>query len=112
MRNALFNGDASLTAWDTVAAHTFAATVGTNQARTAVAGRTAAYLLIGGAVLAVGTATQWLSNFVVTVSFPVLLGVNIGLVYGLFAFFAMVSFFFALKCMKETKGVALEDMQA
>ena len=65
-----------------------------------------------GAGMAVGTATQWLSNFVVTVSFPVLLGVNVGLVYGLFAFFAMVSFFFALKCMKETKGVALEDMQA
>ena len=46
-----------------------------------------------GAGMAVGTATQWLSNFVVTVSFPVLLSVNVGLVYGLFAFFAMVSFF-------------------
>ena len=47
-----------------------------------------------------------------TVSFPVLLGINVGLVYGLFAFFAFVSFFFALKCMHETKGVALEDMRA
>ena len=65
-----------------------------------------------GAGMAVGTATQWLSNFVVTVSFPVLLGINVGLVYGLFAFFAFVSFFFALKCMHETKGVALEDMRA
>lgn len=63
-----------------------------------------------GAGMAVGTGTQWLSNFVVTVSFPVLLGVNVGLVYGLFAFFAFVSFFFALRCMRETKGVALEDM--
>ena len=65
-----------------------------------------------GAGMAVGAATQWLSNFVVTVSFPVLLGINVGLVYGLFAFFAFVSFFFALKCMRETKGVALEDMRA
>ncbi|MBW3095477.1 hypothetical protein KIH75_09085 [Bifidobacterium sp. 64T4] len=38
-------------------------------------------------------------------------GLNVGLVYGLFAFFAFVSFFFVLKFVKETKGVALEDMQ-
>lgn len=61
--------------------------------------------------MSVGTAVQYTSNFVVTVSFPVLLSLNVGLVYGLFAFFALVSFFFGLKFMKETKGVALEDMQ-
>ena len=59
----------------------------------------------------VGTAVQYTSNFIVTVSFPVLLGINVGLVYGLFAFFALVSFFFVLKFVKETKGVALEDME-
>lgn len=61
--------------------------------------------------MSVGTAVQYISNFVVTVSFPVLLSLNVGLVYGLFAFFALVSFFFGLKFMKETKGVALEDME-
>lgn len=40
-----------------------------------------------------------------------LLAFNVGLIYGLFAFFAFVSFFFVLKFMKETKGVALEDME-
>ena len=61
--------------------------------------------------MSVGTAVQYTSNFIVTVSFPVLLGINVGLVYGLFAFFALVSFFFVLKFVKETKGVALEDME-
>ncbi|OZG69343.1 sugar porter family MFS transporter [Bifidobacterium eulemuris] len=62
--------------------------------------------------MSVGTAVQYTSNFVVTVSFPVLLGVNVGLVYGLFALFAFLSFFFVLRFVKETKGVALEDMKA
>ncbi|NMM92903.1 sugar porter family MFS transporter [Bifidobacterium oedipodis] len=61
--------------------------------------------------MSVGTAVQYTSNFVVTVSFPVLLSLNVGLVYGLFAFFALVSFFFGFTFMKETKGVALEDMK-
>lgn len=61
--------------------------------------------------MSVGTAVQYTSNFIVTVSFPVLLAFNVGLIYGLFAFFAFVSFFFVLKFMKETKGVALEDME-
>ena len=47
--------------------------------------------------LAVAAAAQWLANFVVTASFPMLKGINVALPYLLFTIFAILSFFFVLK---------------
>ena len=60
--------------------------------------------------LAVAAAAQWLANFVVTASFPTLKGINVALPYLLFTIFAILSFFFVLKMVRETKGRELEDM--
>lgn len=53
---------------------------------------------------------QWAANWVVTVTFPTLKDISLGLAYGLYAAFALLSLFFVLRFVKETKGMALEDM--
>jgi sugar porter (SP) family MFS transporter len=67
---------------------------------------------IRGSGLAVAGAAQWGSNFGITVTFPILLG-SIGLAgaYGLYTFAAIVSVFFVLKYVHETKGRELEQME-
>ncbi len=66
---------------------------------------------IRGSGLAVAGLAQWLSNFAITMTFPIML-VGIGLVsaYGFYAFCAVVSFFFVARFVAETKGKELEDM--
>ena len=66
---------------------------------------------IRGAALAVAASAQWLANFTITMSFPVLLA-NLGLAsaYGLYAISALISIFFVVKYIKETRGVSLEAM--
>ncbi|MDB4960147.1 MAG: transporter [Myxococcales bacterium] len=66
---------------------------------------------IRASALAVAAAAQWAANFVVTVSFPVLAGsVGLAVSYGLFATFAVLSFVFVLRYVRETRGKELEDM--
>ncbi|CBA15709.1 sugar porter family MFS transporter [Xanthomonas albilineans] len=67
---------------------------------------------IRGSGLAVAGAAQWTSNFAITVTFPVLLG-SIGLAgaYGIYTVAALLSVFFVLKYVYETKGKELEQMQ-
>ena len=66
---------------------------------------------IRGAALAVAASAQWLANFAITMTFPIMLG-SIGLsgAYGFYALSALVSIFFVKNYIKETKGVRLEDM--
>lgn len=66
---------------------------------------------IRGAALAVAASAQWLANFAITMTFPILLG-SIGLsgAYGFYALSALISIFFVKKYIKETKGVQLEEM--
>jgi SP family sugar:H+ symporter-like MFS transporter len=66
---------------------------------------------IRGAALSLAILVQWLSNFVVSSTFPQLIK-NLGLAgaYGIYAFFAIFSFFFVLNKVQETKGKELEDM--
>jgi SP family sugar:H+ symporter-like MFS transporter len=67
---------------------------------------------IRGSGLAVSGLSQWVTNFVITMSFPVMLAsIGLGGAYGIYAFFALVSAFFVLKFCHETKGLELEDMQ-
>lgn len=65
---------------------------------------------IRGAALAVAGFAQWFANFVVTQTFPILADMSLGIAYGLYAGFALISLFFVLKFVPETKGVELEDM--
>ena len=60
--------------------------------------------------VAVAAAAQWLANFYITATFPVLADAGLVLAYGLYAAFALASFVFVLKWVRETKGVELEDM--
>ncbi|GGG00502.1 MFS transporter [Rhodococcoides trifolii] len=63
--------------------------------------------------LGIGTAANWIANFVISLLFPSLTEmVGLSIVYGGFAFFAAVSFFFVKRNIPETKGMELEDMKA
>jgi len=66
---------------------------------------------IRGSALAVAGFAQWIANFVVTLTFPLMLA-NIGLSasFFIYAAFAFISIFFVKMAVKETKGMELEDM--
>jgi MFS transporter, SP family, sugar:H+ symporter len=67
---------------------------------------------IRGSGLAVAGAAQWTSNFLITVTFPVLL-TSIGLAgaYGLYTLAALISIYFVLRYVHETRGKELEQME-
>ena len=64
-----------------------------------------------GAALAVCGLIHWLSNFTITMTFPILLAtIGLGMSYGIYAGFGFLAFFFVKKYVIETKGRTLEDM--
>jgi len=64
-----------------------------------------------GAALAVSGLSQWGANFLITMTFPILLDkIGLGGAYGLYAFFAFISIFIVMGIVKETKGRTLEQM--
>lgn len=64
-----------------------------------------------GAALSISGFAQWMANFAITMTFPILLSrFGLGGAYGVYTFFAFVSIFFVLKLVNETKGKALEEM--
>ncbi|MGW8526849.1 MULTISPECIES: sugar porter family MFS transporter [Nocardiopsidaceae] len=67
-------------------------------------------LRIRAAAMGVATATQWLANWLVTVSFPSLRDWNLSGAYLIYAAFAAISFFLVWKFVKETRGKTLEEM--
>jgi SP family sugar:H+ symporter-like MFS transporter len=67
---------------------------------------------IRGSALAVSGISMWGSNFLITVTFPMLLsGIGLGGAYSIYAAFALISLFFVMKFVNETKGLELEEMQ-
>jgi len=66
---------------------------------------------IRGSGLAVSGLFQWLSNFGITMTFPIMLA-SIGLAgaYGFYALCAFISIWFVLKFVHETRGKELEEM--
>lgn len=60
--------------------------------------------------LSAAAAAQWLANFFVTMTFPVLAAAGLQIAYGLYAFFALLSAIFVWRWVRETKGVELEQM--
>jgi SP family sugar:H+ symporter-like MFS transporter len=65
---------------------------------------------IRGAATSVAGAAEWMSNFVVTLTFPVLAAWSIGTTYAIYAVVAFVSIIFVLKVVPETKNMELEEM--
>jgi MFS transporter, SP family, sugar:H+ symporter len=67
---------------------------------------------IRGSALAVAGAAQWTSNFAVTLTFPILLAATgLAATYSLYLIAAILSVFFVLRYVHETKGKALEQME-
>jgi SP family sugar:H+ symporter-like MFS transporter len=66
---------------------------------------------IRGTALAVAASAQWVANFVITMTFPMLLAsIGLGGAYGVYTLGALLSFFFVVKWIKETRGKTLEEM--
>ena len=66
-----------------------------------------------GAALAVCGLAQWGANFLVTMTFPILLNsIGLGLSYGIYAFFGVVAFLFVQQFIVETKGRTLEEISS
>jgi MFS transporter, SP family, sugar:H+ symporter len=67
---------------------------------------------IRGSGLAVSGLSQWLSNFGITMTFPLMLAsMGLGGAYGIYTVCAVISVFFILKFVHETKGKELEEMK-
>ncbi|MFE5843726.1 sugar porter family MFS transporter [Streptomyces niveus] len=65
---------------------------------------------IRAAALGVAASAQWIANWAVTVSFPTLSDWNLSGAYVIYSAFALLSIFFILKWVPETKGKRLEEM--
>jgi SP family sugar:H+ symporter-like MFS transporter len=65
---------------------------------------------IRAAALSVAASTQWIANWAISTSFPSLKNVGLGVAYGLYASFALLSFIFVRRLVTETKGQELEEM--
>ena len=66
---------------------------------------------IRGSGLAIAGLAQWLTNFAITFTFPIFLaGIGLAAAYSIYAVFALISVFFVVWLVKETKGKELEDM--
>ncbi|KQO60272.1 sugar porter family MFS transporter [Curtobacterium sp. Leaf261] len=65
---------------------------------------------IRATALGIGSAANWVANFIVTITFPALSQFNLTVTYGIYALFALISFFFILAKIPETKGRSLEEM--
>jgi SP family sugar:H+ symporter-like MFS transporter len=61
--------------------------------------------------MSLGVAANWIANFIVSETFPVLVKASIGIAYGIFTICAFASIFYVWKYVTETKGAELEDME-
>jgi SP family sugar:H+ symporter-like MFS transporter len=60
----------------------------------------------------VAASAQWVANFAITMTFPILLS-SVGLAgaYGFYTLSAFISIFFVVKYIQETGGKTLEQME-
>ncbi len=65
---------------------------------------------IRGQAVAIAVAAQWISNFIVSSTFPSLSEWSTGGAYLIYAAFSLLSAIFVFKMVPETKGKTLEDM--
>lgn len=62
--------------------------------------------------VAIAVFAQWLSNFIVSSTFPSLAEWSVGNTYLIYAIFAVLSFIFVKKYVPETKNRSLEEMNS
>lgn len=68
---------------------------------------------IRGRAAAVATMANWLSNLVVTLFFPVMRkGLGAPITFWIFFIWCVISIFFVIKIVPETKGKSLEEIEA
>jgi SP family sugar:H+ symporter-like MFS transporter len=60
--------------------------------------------------LAIAASAQWIANWVISTSFPSLKNAGLGIAYGIYAGFALLSFIFVRLAITETNGQELEHM--
>ena len=60
--------------------------------------------------LGLAAAAQWITNFLISQTFPTLADVGLGVAYGLYTAFAVLSLLFVARYVTETNGRQLEDM--
>jgi SP family sugar:H+ symporter-like MFS transporter len=66
---------------------------------------------IRGLGLAIAGISQWGANFIVTLTFPMLLGsMGLAFAYSLYTIGAILSVYFVYKFVYETKGLELEEI--
>jgi SP family sugar:H+ symporter-like MFS transporter len=66
---------------------------------------------VRGSGLAVAATAQWLANWLITVTFPImLLHFGAALAYATYALFAAIAIFFVIRWVAETRGRTLEQM--
>ncbi len=65
---------------------------------------------IRGKAIAIAVAAQWISNFIVSATFPALEAFSITFTYVLYGIMSILSAIFVWKMVPETKGKTLEDM--
>jgi MFS transporter, SP family, xylose:H+ symportor len=65
---------------------------------------------IRGKAVAIAVAAQWIANFVVSSTFPMLEAFSITFTYVLYGVMSILSALFVWKMVPETKGKTLEDM--
>jgi SP family sugar:H+ symporter-like MFS transporter len=66
---------------------------------------------IRAAALGVAAAAQWIANWLISTTFPALSDIGLGLAYGIYTASAILSFFFVVRFVSETKGKELEEMR-
>jgi SP family xylose:H+ symportor-like MFS transporter len=65
---------------------------------------------IRGKAVAIAVAAQWIANFTVSATFPVLTDISVTFTYCLYGTMSFLSLIFVWKMVPETKGKTLEDM--
>jgi SP family xylose:H+ symportor-like MFS transporter len=65
---------------------------------------------IRGKAIAIAVAAQWISNFIVSASFPALQAVSMTFTYLLYGVMSILSAIFVWKMVPETKGKTLENI--
>ena len=65
---------------------------------------------IRGKAVAIAVAAQWISNFIVSSTFPALQSISMTFTYCLYGVMSVLSALFVWKMVPETKGKTLEDM--
>jgi MFS transporter, SP family, sugar:H+ symporter len=64
-----------------------------------------------GAALSLAGLVQWVSNFLITITFPMLLAtIGLGPSYLIYAFFGLIAFWAVWRFVVETKGRTLEEI--